>query len=47
MGELNMHKIIGTCGSCGGRVAVPELWSEVVPPYQSVWLAAERRKWAL
>lgn len=26
------HRIVGRCGNCGGRVAVPHVWMGVIPP---------------
>lgn len=27
-----MNVSIGTCGNCGGRVSVPDIWHGTVPP---------------
>lgn len=27
-----MYKVVGKCGSCGGRVTIPTIWHGVNPP---------------
>lgn len=39
-----MSITIGTCGNCGGRVSVPEMWGATVPPVPTCEACGARQR---